>query len=132
MPEVNYQQAMQVLQDRIGMRWDGVEIDGRHEMARVLKSELGLDNRQANEALDAMIKAGTLRYHHGSSDPNDPARAVPELAAPGSSGQAGAPTIAGFAGASAAAPLAGIGYWQIGRELNEEIGRKGQVDPTRT
>jgi hypothetical protein len=57
------------------------------------------------------------------------ARAVPEVAAPGSSGQAGAPTIAGFAGTPAAAPLAGIGYWQIGHELSGETGRKGQINP---
>jgi hypothetical protein len=47
------------------------------------------------------------------------------VAAPGSTGQTGAPTIAGFAGSPAAAPLAGIGYWQIGRELSGDAGRKG-------
>lgn len=135
MAEVNYQQAVQVLQDRLGTRWEGSEAAGRGEMVRVLKNELGCDNREANDTLEAMIKAGVLRYQRpkiGNPDgtADEPAGAGPELAAPGSTGQAGAPTIAGFAGAPAAAALAGIGYWQIGRETSEAPGRKGQVSPT--
>jgi hypothetical protein len=85
MAEVNYQQAVQVLLDRIGMRWDGAEAGGRNEMARVLMSELGCDTRQANEMLDAMIQAGTLRYHCPSiGDPyriaDEPAGAGPNTA----------------------------------------------------
>ena len=67
MAEVNYQQAVRVLQDRVGTRWNGTEAGGRDEMARVLKSELGCDDRQANETLEAMIKAGTLRLMSSAS-----------------------------------------------------------------
>jgi len=128
--EVNYQQAVRELQDRIGMRWDGTESGGRAEMVRVLTSELGCDHRRANETLDAMIKGGTLRYHRVRGDLSDAAAGVPVEAGPGSTGPAGTPTIAGFAGTSAADPLAGIGYWQIGQDLSGDAGRKGQVTPT--
>lgn len=136
MSEVNYQEAVKVLQNNIGERWDGTESNGRNEMARVLTSQLGYSTQQAGDVLDAMIASGTLRYHRTQSDPSLPegdapaAAAAPLMAGAGGTGQSGAPTVAGFAGAPAAAMLAGLGYWQIGTAMSESVGRKGQVDPT--
>ena len=60
MTERNYQDAVQVLKDRLGSQWEGVETDGRSEMVSVLKHQLGYDSRTANDAIDAMIESGTL------------------------------------------------------------------------
>lgn len=129
--EGQYQQAVQVLQDRIGMRWDGGEAAGRDEMVRALTGELGFNREQAAEAIDSMIASGQLRYTRVTGDPSTtPDGAPPVVAAPGASGPAGAPSIAGFAGAPVTDPIAGVGYWQIGSEMSEAVGRKGQVDPT--
>src|SRR4051812_30591625 len=63
MTERSYQDAVQVLKDHLGSRWEGVETEGRDEMVSILKERLGYDNRAANDAIDGMIQSGTLRYH---------------------------------------------------------------------
>src|SRR5438105_11435020 len=78
MEDKGYQQAVQVLQSRMGGRWEGAEPEGRDEMVRILKDELGYDNRLAKDTIDAMIKTGTLRYHSAVSS-TDPAFAVPAV-----------------------------------------------------
>ena len=117
MTERSYQDAVQLLKDRMSGRWDGLEADGRAEMVSILKDGLGYDTAQANDAIDAMIEGGTLRYHGALSEP---------VALPGT------PVGTGASGAPVPPlPIApGAGYWQIGDGASESIGRKGQVDPT--
>jgi hypothetical protein len=56
MTEKSYQDAVQVLRDHIGGQWEGGEIEGRNEMVKALRTELGYDRKAANNAIDAMIK----------------------------------------------------------------------------
>src|SRR5690349_180473 len=70
MTERSYQDAVQVLMDRMGGRWEGVEAEGRGEMVSILKEQLGYDSKAANDAIDAMIESGTLHYHR-ATDRND-------------------------------------------------------------
>jgi len=131
MTEKSYQDAVQVLKDRIGSQWDGLEQDGRDEMVAILRDQLGYDNRAANDAIDLMIQSGQLRYHRidpqGAGDADVPAAAVLPLG-----GVAGSQS--GFAGTGAGAPLvAGAfrsGYWQIGEGDAAPPGRAGQVTPS--
>jgi len=55
----NYQDAVQALKSRLGGRWEGMERAGREEMIKILKDRLGYDTRAANDAIDAMVAAGT-------------------------------------------------------------------------
>jgi hypothetical protein len=135
MTERSYQDAVQVLKDRLGSRWEGVETEGRDEMVSILKDQLGYDSGRANDAIDAMIESGTLRYHRNTArvdndveraDAVDPVVPVAPIAA-------GVPSGGGGIGA---APLAGAvafaGHWQIGSGEEGEAdppGRKGQVTP---
>lgn len=128
MAEADYQQAVQALIDRLGGRWQGLESDGRDEMERVLRDELGYDRRRAHETIDTMIEVGTLRYHrearhagHVPANVDDTPIAVP--ATPVGTGAAG-PT--GFGGVLPVASAVD-GYWQIGREIDDTPGRAGQV-----
>ena len=126
MTERSYQDAVQVLKDRLGGRWEGVESEGRDEMVAILKDQLGYDSRAANDAIDEMIQSGTLRYHRTierSGDEIPPAVPV----------AGGVPSGGGGLGA---VPLAGViatpGHWQIGSgegSENDALGRKGQVSP---
>jgi len=117
MTERSYQDAVQVLRSRLGSRWDGMEVDGRAEMVRILTRELGYSSSEANDALDAMMESGTLRYHTDSDDVSVPA--IP--AAPVGTASSGAPLPV---------PVAGHpGYWLIGEGVIESPGRKGQVTP---
>jgi hypothetical protein len=138
MTERSYQDAVQVLKDRMGGRWEGVETEGRDEMVSILKEQLGYDSGEANDAIDAMIESGTLHYHRtadpgvvdrgdvdrGDVDPVD--EVVPPVV----------PAAVGTAGGLGAVPLAtGVisgGYWQIGPTVTEVtgvVGRAGQVEP---
>ncbi|NTW03906.1 MAG: hypothetical protein HGA19_21970, partial [Oscillochloris sp.] len=101
--------------------------DGRREMVRVLMQELGYDTKVANDLMSAMIDAGTLRYHRDKPTLGEDALG---LGSPGSGGPAGMPTVSGYGGAPVISPVGATGYWEIGRELSNAIGRKGQVDPT--
>src|SRR5512138_156324 len=102
MTERSYQDAVQVLKDRMGGRWEGVEAEGRDEMVSILKEQLGYDSRAANDAIDAMIESGTLRYHRAVDRDDD---VVPPVV----------PAAPGTAGGAAAVPLAtgaiAGGYW---------------------
>lgn len=132
MTQRDYQDAVQILKDRIGESWAGVETEGRDEMVRVLRRELGYSEAEAHDAIDAMIASGTLRYVRAEGAAGDAqARGAVATAATG----AGA---TGFSGGSAAGvPLAaagalGPGHWEIGRAgagESDETGRKGQVSP---
>jgi hypothetical protein len=148
MTERSYQDAVQVLKDRMGGRWEGVEAEGRNEMVSILKEQLGYDSRAANDAIDAMIEEGTLHYHRGA-DRTDVERDDVDRSAdadvvspvvPVAIGTAGAGSTASGGtpgGGLAAVPLAtgaiSGGYWQIGSTVTEVtgvIGRKGQVEPS--
>jgi hypothetical protein len=139
MTERSFQDAVQVLKDRLGSRWEGVELDGRDEMVSILKDKLGYDKRAANDAIDAMIESGTLRYHRGIErggvERGDDADVVPPVL-PVAAGTAGAGSTAsgGTAGGGlAAVPLVSGeilgGYWQIGPGDSDVPGRAGQVTP---
>ena len=117
MTERSYQDAVQVLKDHLGATWEGVEAEGRDEMARVLQEQLGYSRKQAHDAIDEMIASGTLRYEQAS----DPAVGVIPPVATTSGGTSGTPLPA---------PLAvPAGHWQIGEGVVESTGRKGQVTP---
>ena len=125
MTERSYQDAVQVLRDRLGGRWEGVETEGRHEMVSILKDQLGYDSRTANDAIDAMIESGTLRYHRNVERTGADVAPVAPVAGGMVSG-----------GGTGSVPLAGViatpGHWQIGSGEGGEtdaLGRKGQVTP---
>jgi hypothetical protein len=127
MTEKSYQDAVQALKDRLGGRWEGAELAGRDEMVKILKDRLGFDTRAADDAIDAMIAAGTLRYHRAREVGGAP-EAIPAPLTPG----AGVPVSGGLAGAPLApGVIPAIGYWQIGEDQDEAPpGRRGQVTPT--
>ena len=118
MTERSYQDAVQVLKDRLGGTWLGVEAEGRDEMVRVLEEDLGYSHSEASDAIDAMIESGTLRYQADAE----------------TGGAVVAPPTFGTAGSSTTptpAPLiVRTGHWQIGSGVVESSGRKGQVTPT--
>ena len=118
MTERSYQDAVQVLKSHLGSRWDGLEAEGRDEMVRILTKELGYSSGAANDAIDAMVDSGTLRYHIEGDDVV--VAAVPAVPAAGTG--SGAPLPMPTAVHS--------GYWQIGEGVVESTGRKGQVTPT--
>src|SRR5690554_2467010 len=62
MAAMSYERAVQALKNRLGTRWDGSDVDGRDELARVLEDELGVERAQAGELIDALIASGQLRY----------------------------------------------------------------------
>ena len=130
MTERNYQDAVQVLKDRLGGRWEGVETEGRDKMVAILKDQLGYDSRAANDAIDAMIQSGTLRYHRNVERtgedvaPVAPVTPVTGGVASGGGGVGGVPLAAGV--------VVVPGHWQIGSGEGGESdtpGRAGQVSP---
>src|SRR5262245_55279249 len=125
MTERDYEDAVQVLQRHLGSRWDGQEVEGRGEMARILQRELSFDAAAADDAVDEMISSGQLRYHRGDAtgDPEAVPGERPSIisTSPNAAGTSGAPG-AGFASSQ--------GYWEIG--VGDEggwEGRAGQVNP---
>jgi hypothetical protein len=130
MSEQSYQDAVQVLRDRMGGRWEGLEGEGRDEMARVLKQALGYDDDQADSAIKAMLRTGQLQYHHygdaaTTTDSSEPPPASPVMAGPQATNtnMPGAPVRSGEA--------FGPGFWEIGREGGDALsGRAGQVQPS--
>jgi len=126
MTERSYQDAVQVLKDRLGSRWEGVETEGRDEMVSILKNQLGYDGREANDAIDEMIQSGTLRYHTNAARAGEAVPpAVPVVGAAPSGGTGmGAMPLAGM--------VAAPGHWQIGPGEGGDPdvpGRAGQVQP---
>jgi hypothetical protein len=139
MTERSFQDAVQVLKERLGSRWEGVELDGRDEMVSILKDKLGYDKRAANDAIDAMIESGTLRYprgaEHSDAERRDDDDIVPPVL-PVAAGTAGAGSTASGGtpgGGLAAVPLVNGdimgGYWEIGPGESDVPGRAGQVTP---
>jgi hypothetical protein len=126
MTERSYEDAVQVLSQRMGTRWEGLEPDGRDEMARILKRELGYDDAAARDAVGAMIRSGRLRYHRagGSGGTQEIIGDKPQPIAmsPNATGTPGAPG-AGFE------PVQG--HWEIGTgDEGGWEGRAGQVQPS--
>ena len=119
MTERSYQDAVQVLKDRMSGTWEGTEVDGRDEMERILKEELGYDDDQADDTIDAMIESGALRYHAAAEPGVVP---VPPVGV-ASGGTTTTPLPAPVA-------IARPGYWEIGGGVVESSSRKGQVTPT--
>jgi hypothetical protein len=117
MTERSYQDAVQVLKDLLGATWEGVEAEGRDEMVRILQEKLGYNDREANDAIDAMVESGTLRYHADTGPVGAAAPPVPVVT--------GGPT----ASATPAPVVVRTGYWQIGGGVVESTARKGQVTP---
>ena len=150
MAQGSLEDAVRVLRDSVGGRWDGTEMDGRDAMVDALKSKLDYSSGQANDVIDALIGAGTLRYHRTALDNDvvDPSEGVAETGALAGAALAGAgiggATGASQGGAAMAAPLAvaaltGSGFWQVGTDsgdggsMGEKApmeGRAGQIDPT--
>jgi hypothetical protein len=118
MTERSYQDAVQVLKDRLGGTWEGVEAEGRDEMVRILQEDLGYSHREATDAIDAMVESGTLRYI--AEGPVGGMVAPPLAAGTGTSSPATTPAPA----------VMRTGHWQIGGGVVESSGRKGQVTPT--
>ena len=123
MTERDYEDAVQVLRRRMGARWDGLEPDGRDEMARVLKQELGYDGAAARDAIEAMLRSGQLRYHRGDGEGG-----ARDVADGDTHVIAMSPNAAGTSGAPGAGFEPEQGYWSIG-EGNEGgwTSRSGQV-----
>lgn len=152
----SYEDAVRVLRNRMGGRWEGTEIDGRDAMVDALRHELGYSSGQAKDTIDAMIDSGTLRYHQSNNlvdtaDATDTTRGSNTTENTAIAGAAlsgvGLGTATGgvsSGGAPVAAPLAlgalnAGGFWQIGAGDSEDNtmgekapmeGRAGQIDPT--
>jgi hypothetical protein len=125
MTERSYEDAVQVLQKRLGGRWDGLEGQGRDEMVGVLKSE-GYDDAAAADAVEAMIAAGWLRYHRLREGQHE--AVPPPLVAPSEGMATGVPAAGGLGGMPLApGEVANAGYWRIGRDDDAAPGRAGQV-----
>jgi len=124
----SFQDVVQVLRARLGSRWVGREGEGRSVMVKILKDELGYDS-SAGAEIDALVQAGTLRYHRPSagqqgqvSSSSAGEEQVPITGLPTGGGTlAGAPLPSG--------DLANTGYWQIGPDEDDTPGRAGQVNP---
>ncbi len=126
MTERSYQDAVQVLKDRLGSRWEGVETEGRDEMVAILKEQLGYDSGAANDAIDEMIQSGTLRYHRNVERTGEVVPPIAPVAGGVPSGGGGVGSV----------PMAGVittpGHWQIGPGQggdSDTPGRAGQVTP---
>lgn len=125
MTERQYEDAVQALQRRLGGRWEGLEADGRGEMAAILKRELGYDDDAARSAIEAMIASGRLRYHAGGPA-GDSTEAFADKPAP----IATSPNATGTPGLPGAGFEPRRGHWEItsGSDSGWE-GRAGQVQP---
>lgn len=129
MTEHSYEDAVQVLRQQLNNRWDGREAEGREAMVSILTQSLGYNTRDAESTIDAMIRAGTIRYYTlreeatAQGDTTDQPGII--AAGPQVSGSAGLPAAPIAPGADFAP-----GYWEIGRDSSDEIGgRSGQVTP---
>ena len=124
MAERSYQDAVQMLRDRVGMRWEGYEADGKDEMVKLLKQSMRYSDAEAHDMLDAMIQSGDLRYNRAGNAGDGAGLAAAPVAVGNTSSGTGIPMPI------PPAALVGSGYWQIGREESDaEPGRAGQVKP---
>lgn len=129
MAEKSFEQAVQVLKQQIGGQWAGAEEDGRGEMTRILKNELGYTSAEADNALAEMIRSGQLRYYHhaaGSGAETD----TSAYAAEGQKAGMAVATSSGLPPVPVSMDLRS-GYWEIGSGEGDELaGRRGQVVPS--
>jgi hypothetical protein len=95
MTERSYQEAVQVLRERLGTQLAGAELEGRGEMKHILKRELNYSDQEADDAIDAMLASGQLRYQR----PGGVAATVVALPAAAATGEAisSAPELTGLA-----------------------------------
>ncbi len=129
MTEKSYQEAVQVLRERLGTHLAGAELEGRDEMKRVLKRELNYSDQEADDAINAMLSSGQLRYR-GLGSVAGTIVALPAAAATGEA-MSSAPEPARFASLpTASAQATAVAGWQIGRDESDEPGRIGQVTPS--
>lgn len=79
MAGVGLTDAARALRDRFGARLEAGEAEGRRLMCEALTDELGLEGREAQNLVDALVKAHSVRYVEtgGSS-----AHAVPHATTP--------------------------------------------------
>jgi hypothetical protein len=125
MTERTLEDAVQVLQRRIGGRWTGVEREGRDELAAILKQELGYDAAAAHNAIEGMIASGQLRYVRG-----DARGGTTQIADDQPNIIAMSPNAAGTSGLPGAGFESEMGYWEIGFGADTGWeGRSGQVQP---
>jgi len=129
MAQIDYEQAMQTLRSRLGTQYQGVEAEGRDDMANVLRNELGYSAHEAEAAIDAMINSGALRYHRSSNEDDRTDTTAAPAAGIAPAGVSG-PGNAGYGGTPIMPLPIGEGYWQIGGGDEAESGRKGQVSPS--
>lgn len=138
MADKSYQDAVQVLKSRLGGRWEGAENDGRREMIRILRDELGFSESEAGDALKAMAATNQLRYRSNDNSTEDgtgratgTAAVAPATGGIGT-GTTGVPAAGGVAGVPVVpAMLPAIGYWEVGDTDDETApGRGGQVTPS--
>jgi len=129
-----YEHAVQVLKDRIGARWEGVEADGRSELVDALEHELNISRGDADALIDELIAAGELTYHRASVADEGVADVIPAIPAAGMGGVPMGGTAGGTGGIPAVPALINAGYWQIGSGATalgaERLTRQGQIDPT--
>jgi hypothetical protein len=130
MAEKSFQEAVQVLKARMGGRWESAELTGREEMRDILKDQLGYSSGEADDAIDAMIAAGTLRYHRAVGADGTPGPVPMPIGPTGEGTAAGVPAAGGVGGLPLMpGMLSGAGYWEIS-DTDEQAppGRGGQVN----
>jgi hypothetical protein len=114
MADVNLENAVHLLRDRLGARYKGPEETGRDDMVHALQSGLGYSHKEARETVDALVASGTLRYQRDSTGE------VPNPVVP---------VAAGTGGSTSGIASGGVDYWKIGEDTDESSGRTGQVQP---
>jgi hypothetical protein len=132
MTEKSYEDAVQLLKRRIGGRWEGHQDEGRDEMVRILKGELGYSATDADATIDALIRSGQIAYRRPASE-EDRADAAAVPPAPVDAGSQTPSMASGGLIGTPIVPLAtqgGAGYWEIGSGESDDLtGRRGQVTP---
>lgn len=131
MANQSFEQAVQVLKERVGARWEA-GADDQGDLARILVEQLHIPRGDADQLIDDLIDSGYLRYHRGVAA--DDVGVVPGgLAVGGAVGPLGG-TNGGTVGIPAAPAALSPGYWQIGAAESAQgappIVRTGQVDPS--
>jgi hypothetical protein len=132
MAQYSYEQAIQVLKDRLGARWEG-GADDRGDLSRVLQETLGATRADADDLIDGLIESGQLRHIREEAVGGGFGGVIPGAPA---AGMGGAPIGPGGTSGVPAVPATFIpGYWQIGSSESEQsadtrLTREGQVDPT--
>ena len=114
MADVDLENAVHLLQDRLGTRYEVPEETGRDDMMHALQNELGYSHKEARDVVEALIASGTLHYQRAST---------------GEAPNAVVPVAPGTGGSNVGVASGGVDYWQIGGDTDEFSGRTGQVQP---